>query len=245
MILAADRGLFLCIVPPVGVMTLLMFCFLRGVNGCLHVAWVSFVWSERLGQHDCWVTKPSCFLLGRERDREISRYQHNKSFKKCFPGKASVMNGCKTVTTFHFNFCYIHSFLQPHAFSWKLLCSNAAVFYGTCERRRQRTRDCRTAEWTFIIMSLFLSRQECWARSRIIRLVLFHLLAFSVSHSSDDLVRIKYGEKDNCADGLNICLSSHHNHYTTKSHFAQLELSKLFPVALVRDKTMFRVHNRK
>lgn len=57
------------------------------------------------------------------------------------------------------------------------------------------------------------------------------------------LLRIKYGEKDNCADGLNICLSSHHkhNHYTIKSHFAQLELSKSFPVALVRDKTMFRV----
>ncbi len=177
--------------------------------------WVSFVWSERLGQHDCWVTKPSCFLLGRERDREISRYQHNKSFKKCFPGKASVMNECKNVTSFHFHFCYIHSFLPPHAFSWKLQCSYAGLFYGTCERRRPRMRDCRTAEWTFIIMSLFLSRQECWARSRIIRLVLFHLLAFSVSNSSDDLVRIKYGEKDNCADGLNICLSSHHNHYTT------------------------------
>lgn len=142
-------------------------------------------------------------------------------------------------------FCYIHSFLPPHAFSWTLLCSYAAVFYGTCERRRPRMRDCRTAEWTFIIMSLFLSRQECWARSCIIRLVLFHLLAFSVSNSSDDLVRIKYGEKDNCADGLSICLSSQRNHYTTKSNFGQLEQSKLFPVALVRDKTTCRVHNRK
>lgn len=113
--------------------------------------WVSFVWSERLGQHDCWVTKPSCFLLGRERDQEISRYQHNKSCKTCFPGKPSVMNECKNVTTCHFNFSYIHSFLPPHAFNWKLLCSYAAVFYGTRERRRQRMRDCRTAEWTFIV----------------------------------------------------------------------------------------------
>lgn len=98
----------------------------------------------------------------------------------------------------------------------------------------------RTAEWTFI-MSLFLSRQECWAWSRIIQLVLFHLLA--LIFFPDGLLRIKYGEKDNCADGLNICLSSHHkhNHYTIKSQFAQLELSKSFPVALVRDKTMFRV----
>lgn len=56
-----------------------------------------------------------------------------------------------------------------------------------------------------------------------------------------------FSQKDDGADGLNICLSSHHKHnrYIIKSHFAQLELSKSFPVSLVRDKTMFRVLNRK
>lgn len=104
-------------------------------------------------------------------------------------------------------------------------------------------RDCRTAEWTFI-MSLFLSMQECWAWSQY---NLTCSLSPVGSHFFDDLLRINYVEKYNYADGLNICLSSHHkhNHYTIKSHFAQLELSKLFPVALVRDKKMFRVHNHK
>lgn len=89
MIPRADIGVYLSIVPPVGRNDSFDVVFLKRRKWMPTCGmWVSFVWSERLGQHDCWITKPSCFLLGSKRDPKIvSRYQHNTSLKKRRSGK--------------------------------------------------------------------------------------------------------------------------------------------------------------